>query len=102
MHENAHKSELHQIAAWYSFISPLAAAAFFVIWNHGDVLDWVPPELLEALLFSVFSSAFVLALVTLFTSRRIIPRPVREIACMTAVVSAFLLWIFVAMITHAH
>jgi len=89
------KPRLYRIAAWHSFISPLGAVAFFVLWNHGGLLDWISPELVGPLLLFVFGSALLLALVTIFAPRDIAPRPVKEIAWLGAVVSTLLLGVLI-------
>ena len=102
MFENVSKFRLYQTAGWYSFLSPLAAVSFFVAWNHEGLLERVSSDFLEVLLISVFSSAFALALATVFGPRCIVPRPVKEIAYLGAAVSALMLFLFAAMLTYSH
>jgi hypothetical protein len=102
MFQNVSKFRLYQTAAWYSFLGPLAAVAFFVAWNHGGLLEWVPSDFLEVLLLSMFSAALALALATMFGLRCIVPRPVKEIAYLGAAVSALLLFLLTAMLTCSH
>jgi hypothetical protein len=102
MFENVSKFRLYGTAAWYSFLGPLAAVGFFVAWNHGGLLEWVPAGFLTVLLISVFSSAFALALATAFGPRCTVPRPLKEIAYLGAAVSALLLFLLTAMLTCSH
>ena len=96
------KRRLYRIAAWHSFIAPLAGVLFFVLWNRAELLDWIAPELLTLLLFFVFSSALILAVMTIFASRDVVPRPVREIAWLGAVVSTLLLGMLTLVVSHSH
>ena len=88
------KTSLHRIAAWHSFLAPLAGVGFFVLWSNVNLRDWVS-DLGTPLLFLVFSSAFLLAVVTILASRDAVPRPVREIAWLGVVVSGLLLGMFI-------
>jgi hypothetical protein len=95
------RPRLYRIAAWHSFIAPLGAVAFFVLWNHGGMLDWISPELVGPLLSFVFGSALLLALVIVFASREIAPRPVKEIAWLGAVVSTLLLGMLILFLSYS-
>jgi prepilin signal peptidase PulO-like enzyme (type II secretory pathway) len=95
------KTRIYGIAAWHSFIAPLAGVLFFVLWNKADLVDWISPKLPAPLLFFVFSSALILALITIFAPRDIVARPVREIAWLGAVVSSLLLGMLTLVVSHS-
>jgi hypothetical protein len=100
MFKNVSKPKVYEYAAWYSFLGPLAAVGLFLSAGRAELE--LPSALLSSFLLSAFSSALGVALATLFAPRILVPRPVKEIACLGATVSALLLFMTIVMVTCSH